>query len=147
MKRFLALTAALLMLCGFAACNKKDGVVIEPSITMDKEESLQQSIIGSLGITTEGVQIVAFKSVDGSHLEYIVVEYDTSTGEKKSESVHCFYYNDSYYRKAKNELDANAAATCDDEALYIKKAGMNVANAGDYESDFHKVLNAGYTKK
>ena len=147
MKRFLALAAALLMLCSFAACNRNDGVVVEPSITMDKEESLQQSVIGSLGITTDGVQIVAFKVVDGSHLENIVVEYDTSTGAKKSESVHCFYYNDSYYRKAKNELGENAAATCDDEAWYIKKASMNVANTGEFESDLHMVLNAGYTKK
>lgn len=146
MKKVVALAAALLMVFSFSACKNKEGTV-EPSMYMDEYESKQQSVIGSFGISAEGRRIVGYKVVDGSHLEYIVVEYDTDTGAKKSEAVHCFYYNESYYTRAKNQLNENAAATCTDESLYIKMASKNVANTGEYDTDVSKIINAGYTTK
>ncbi len=147
MKKIIALSAALLMLFGFAACKKEnnDGNIV--SMYMNEQESRQQGIIGSFGISAEGRRIVGFKVVDGSHLEYIVVEYDTDTGVKKSEAIHCFYYNEGYYNRAKAQLNENAAATCTDDTLYIKMASKNVANTGDYDRDIIKIENAGYTKK
>lgn len=146
MKRIIALVTVLLLLFGFSACKNKEGTV-EPSMYMNEQESKQQLIIGSFGISAEGRRIVGYKVVDGSHLEYIVVEYNKDTGEKKSEAVHCFYYNESYYERAKSQLSENAAATCDDDSLYIKMASKNVANTGEYDTDVTKVINAGYTQK
>lgn len=147
MKRIIAFATVLLMIFGFSACKKENENINDFTVHMDEQESRQQLVIGSFGISAEGRRIVGFKAVDGSHLEYIVVEYDTDTGDKKSEAVHCFYYNESYYDKAKRELGENAAATCTDESLYIKMASKNVANTGDYEQDVQKIINAGYTKK
>lgn len=147
MKRVIAFAAVLLMIFGFSACKNNSEGTVTPSMYMDEQESRQQGVIGSFGISAEGRRIVGYKVVDGSHLEYIVVEYDTDTGAKKSEAVHCFYYNESYYARAKSMLNEDAAATCDDDALYIKKASKNVANTGKYDSDVQKIINAGYTKK
>lgn len=147
MKKVIAFATVLLLIFSFAACKKNNDGVVEPSMYMDEHESRQQLVIGSFGISAEGRRIVGYKVVDGSHLEYIVVEYDTDTGAKKSEAVHCFYYNEDYYARAKSQLGEDAAATCNDESLYIKKASKNVANTGDYTKDVQKIITAGYTKK
>ncbi len=146
MKRIIAFATVLLMLFGFSACKNDSENPSDISMYMDEHESKQQLLIGSFGVSAEGRRIVAYKVVDGSHLEYIVVEYDNDTGVKKSEAVHCFYYNQSYYEKAKRQLNKDAAATCTDDSLYIKMASKNVANTGDYELDVSKIVNAGYTK-
>lgn len=147
MKKIIALSAILVILFSFGACKKEnnDGNIV--SMYMDELESKQQSVIGSFGISAEGRRIVGFKVVDGSHLEYIVVEFDTDTGVKKSEAVHCFYYNEGYYNRAKSMLNENAAATYNDKACYIKMASKNVANTGEYDRDVIKIENAGYTIK
>ena len=147
MKKIIALTAIFAILFSFGACKKEnnDGNIV--SMYMNELESNQQSVIGSFGISAEGRRIVGFKVVDGSHLEYIVVEFDTDTGVKKSEAVHCFYYNEGYYNRAKSMLNENAAATYNDKACYIKMASKNVANTGEYDRDVIKIENAGYTIK
>ena len=137
MKRIISLLMIAVTLFSFAACSdsKLKGKV-DPNLPQGDVDSKQQSVIDTFGVSIDDTWIVGYKRED-QYLEYIVVKYEN--GRKTAEATHRFYANESYYENAVFEMGAdNPAVIKDEEKLYIKVAS-NVANTGNYKSDFETI--------
>ncbi len=124
-------------LFSFTACTDSElQGKVEPNISQGDVDSKQQSIIDTFGVSIDNTWIVGYKR-ENEYLEYIVVKYEN--GRKTAEATHRFYANDSYYENAVLEMGVNNPAIIkDEEKLYIKVA-TNVANTGNYKSDFEAI--------
>lgn len=137
MKKIISLLIIAAMLFSFTACtDSKHKGKVDPYLTQGDVDSKQQSVIDTFGVSVDDAWIVGYKR-ENEYLEYILVKYEN--GKKTSEATHRFYANDSYYENAVFEMGVNNPAIIkDEEKLYIKVA-TNVANTGNYKSDFEAI--------
>ena len=145
MKKILLFAVIAAMLFSFASCGESGTkkVDLDPNVSQNDMNLSQQQIIDTFGVSIENSSIVGYKFVE-EYLEYIVVKYDN--GKKTSESVHRFYTDPSYFKKAMLEHGENNPAIVNDaDKCYIKIAS-NFANSGNYKTDFEK-LDADYSIK
>lgn len=145
MKKILLFAVVAAMLFSFAACNgsgtkKAD---LDPNISQSDLNAKQQSVIDTFGVSIENSSIVGYKFVD-EYLEYIVVNY--KDGKKTGEATHRFYTDPSYFKKAMTEHGENNPAIIDDEDKCYIKIASNLANTGNYKTDF-EALDADYSLK
>lgn len=136
MKRIITLFLAVIMICGFCACNdsNQSGMVGNGA----QEETgvhgvLQAEVIGNFGITYEKSRIVAVKSHDEGYVEYVVVNYDNS-GKKTGELSYFFCLHGQSFEQMVEKNKDNPAVQVYETERYLTKP-TNHAIKGNFDQD------------